>query len=488
MSACSTPRSLELCYMSATDLLACFASGELSPVELLDAQIDRMEEVNGSVNAVTDTHFDTARSQARASAERWRRGEARPLDGITVALKDEDGLAGWRMTAGSAALAENVLEANTPVVDLLERAGAVFHCQTTVPEFYFIGQTWSKLWGVTRNPWNLHYTVGGSSGGSGAALASGMTTLATGSDMGGSIRIPSTFNGLYGFKPPHGRVPLVPGGEVMPQGTSGPMARTFGDLVLMQNQMTGPHRDQMTALRPALQYPQRYGGVEGMRIAYSPDQGWARLDPEVRANTEAALRILADQGAHIEEVTLTWTELEIEAATLRSLLSSAMGAMLLQVRELAPPEVLTTYANHFVEMAGSEAGPVQLAAGQAYAARMHGEYDALFESGFDAFVCPSVGSAAMAADFDFTTDTIEVDGEAVDPLGSWMLTPAFNLMYTVPVVNVPSGFDRHGVPTGIQIAARAYDDLTAFRVAAAYEQAAPALYRDDLYPSFASSP
>ena len=140
-------------------------------------------------------------------------------------------------------MADNLLEHNTPVVDLLERAGAIFHCQTTVPEFYFIGQTWSKLWGVTRNPWNLDKTVGGSSGGSGAALAAGMTTLATGSDMGGSIRIPSAFNGVYGFKPPHGRVPLTPGGEVMPQGTSGPMARSFADLVLMQNAMTGPHAD-----------------------------------------------------------------------------------------------------------------------------------------------------------------------------------------------------------------------------------------------------
>jgi Asp-tRNA(Asn)/Glu-tRNA(Gln) amidotransferase A subunit family amidase len=481
------PRSIELCYLGATELVERFRSGELEPIEVLEAQIERHGEVNPLVNATTDTHFDTAREAARAAGERYRRGDARPLEGITVALKDEDGVAGWRMTAGSAAMADNVLEHNTPVVDLLEQAGAIFHCQTTVPEFYFIGQTWSKLWGVTRNPWNLDRTVGGSSGGAGAALAAGMTTLATGSDMGGSIRIPSAFNGVYGFKPPHGRVPLTPGGEIMPQGTSGPMARSFADLVLMQNAMTGPHPTQMTALRPALEYPTTYDGIDGLRIAYSVDQGWARIDPEVRANTEAAIQVLADEGAHVEEVELTWIEDEIEAATLKSLLSSAMGAMLLQIRDLAPPGALTTYANHFVQMAGEAAGPVQLSEGQGYAAELFAEYDALFDRGFDAFVCPTVGSAAMSADFDFTSEQLEVDGELVKPLGGWMLTPPFNLMYTVPVVNAPSGFDRNGVPTGIQICARNFDDLSAFRVAAAYSAAAPGLFVGDLHPSFSSS-
>jgi Asp-tRNA(Asn)/Glu-tRNA(Gln) amidotransferase A subunit family amidase len=164
-----------------------------------------------------------------------------------------------------------------------------------------------------------------------------------------------------------------------------------------------------------------------------------------------------------------------------------MGAMLLQIREAVPPDALTTYADHFVRMAGDAAGPVELSEGQEYAARMFAEYDALFERGFDAFVCPTLTSAAMTADFDFTTEQLEVDGELVNPLGSWMLTPPFNLMYTVPVVNAPSGFDRHGVPTGIQICARSFDDLTAFQVAAAYSAAAPRLFVGDLHPSFTST-
>ena len=474
----------DIAYLSATELIAAFRARALSPVEVLRAQIDRYEEVNDRINAITHTHFDQAMTAAQASENRYRRGDARPLEGITCALKDEDGLAGWIMTSGSALLAQNRLAKNTPVVDFLAAAGAVFHCQTTVPEFYFVAVTWSKLWGVTRNPWNLKFSVGGSSGGSGAALAAGLTTLATGSDMGGSIRIPASFNGLYGFKPPHGRVPLVPGGETMPQGTSGPLARTFADLALLQNVMTGPHPDQMTALRPALEYPTQYPGVEGLRIAYSPGQGYATIDPDVRANTEAALRILADQGADIEEVSIAFDEKGIEEATLKALLSSAMGSMLLEITKLDMPEALTGYANYFAEKAGSLGGPVQLTESQNYAAAMYAQYDQLFARGFDVFICPTTTTSKITADFDFLTDQLTVDGKAVDPLSGWILTPAFNLMYTVPVVNVPTGLDGNGVPTGMQIAARAFDDLTAFRVAAAYAQAAPPFFHHDLMPQF----
>ena len=477
----------DLCYLSATEQMARFAAGTLSPVEVLEAQIARVEEIDSRVNAVTFTAFDDAMAAARESESRYRDGSARPLEGLTVALKDEDGLAGWPMTAGSALLAKNRLTENTPVVDLLLAAGAICHLQTTVPEAYFIALTWSKLWGVTRNPWNLAATVGGSSGGSGAALAAGFTTLATGSDMGGSIRIPAAFNGIYGFKPPHGRVPLPPGGEVMPQGTSGPMARTFEDLALMQTAITGPHPKQMTALRPPLHYPHdraAYADVEGLRIAYSPHQGWAVIDPEVRANTDAAVRALASRGAVVEEVELPWDGNVIEDATVKALLSSSMGAMLLQAAGLDESAPLTTYARHFIALAEQDAGPVQLAGAGAAAAEMFATYDALFEQGFDAFICPTVSTTHLRADLDFTADTLEVAGELVNPLSGWFLTGAFNLLYTVPVLSVPTGLASNGVPTGMQIAGRAYDDLTAFRVAAAHATTAPQLFDGDRMPDF----
>lgn len=474
-----------LCYLSATEQQAAFVAGTLSPVEVLEAQIARLEEVGSRVNAVTFTAFDDARRAAKDSERRYREGTARALEGLSVALKDEDGLEGWPMTAGSALLADNRLTDNTPVVDHLLAAGAICHLQTTVPEAYFIALTWSKLWGVTRNPWNLDCTVGGSSGGSGAALAAGFTTLATGSDMGGSIRIPAAFNGVYGFKPPHGRVALPPGGEVMPQGTSGPMARSFEDLALMQSAITGPHPRQMTALRPTLRYPHdraAYGGADGLRIAYSPDQGWAVIDPDVRANTEAALAALVSHGAIVEEVHLPWDGADIEQATVRALLSSMMGAMLLQASGVEDTDALTSYARYFIELAEQDAGPVQLTQAGAAAAEMFASYDAVFAQGFDALVSPTVSTANLRADFDFTTDTLEVGGERINPLSGWFLTGAFNLLYTVPVLSVPTGLASNGVPTGMQIASRAYDDLAAFRVAAAHASIAPPLFSGERMP------
>jgi amidase len=474
----------ELCYMPAAKLLALFRARQLSPVEVLMAQIARAQTVNRQVNCFTYTHFDEALAAARAAEKRWLKGDARPLEGIVVSIKDEDTVAGWPMTAGSIAMKDNKATENTPVVDKLLAAGAVLHAQTTAPEFWSISLTWSKLWGVTRNPWNLYVTVGGSSGGSGASLAAGLATLATGSDMGGSIRIPASMNGVYGFKAPHGRVPLDAGAEIMPQGTSGPLARSLEDLALFQSVINGPHPRQLSALRPQMQYPTSYPGIRGWKIAYSFDQGWAVLDPDVRRNTETALKILEGQGAILQEVTLAWDPQRMRDALTKALLSTGMGELLQQIKALDRPEDLTSYGRYFLKLADQEAGPTQLGEAQRYADELFEQYDGLFDQGFRAFVCPTVTTPRVPADFDFTASKLFVDGKEVDPLAGWILTPPFNLMYTIPVVNVPSGLAANRVPTGLQIAARSYDDLAAFQVASAYAEAAPRLFTGDLLPDF----
>jgi Asp-tRNA(Asn)/Glu-tRNA(Gln) amidotransferase A subunit family amidase len=477
---------LELCYMPASELLQRFRARQLSPVEVLKAQIKRYEAIGGKVNCVTYTHFDEALQAAQESERRYQQGNPRALEGITVGVKDEDGLAGWTVTAGSVLLKDNKLEHNTPVADKLIEAGAVMHLQTTVPEFYAHACTWSKLWGVTRNPWNLHYSVGGSSGGSGAALAAGLTTLATGSDMGGSIRIPASLNGLYGFKPPHGRVPVVPGDEIMPQSTSGPIARTLQDLALFQTVLCGPHPGQMSALRPKLDYPTSYPDIKGWRIAYSPNQGWAQIDPDVERNTKAALKILEQQGAIVEQVELNWNGSEIITAVMKSLLATGMGSMLAPFMDPSLQEQMTSYGRYFIKIGQQALGAKQLAQAQAYAAERFREYDDLFAQGFRAFICPTTATNRVPADFDPVAPnaTLTINGVSVNPLTGWALTSAFNLMYTIPVVNVPTGFDSNHVPTGMQIAARSYDDLVAFQTAAAYAQAAPRFSTGELFPDF----
>lgn len=481
-------RDDELCFLSAAELLALFKARKLSPVEVLKAQIARAERINPQINCFTHTYFDDALAAARESEARWMKGDPRPLEGIVTSVKDEEAMTGWPVTTGSLLLKDQKAETNTPVVDKLLAAGAVLHAQTTAPEFYFVSVTWSRLWGVTRNPWNLQATVGGSSGGAGASLSAGLATLATGSDMGGSIRIPSSLNGLYGFKPPHGRVPLSPGGEIMPQGSSGPMARSLGDLALLQSAINGPHPRQISALRPQMQYPGSYPGIRDWKIAYSFDLGWAVLDPDVRRNTEAALLVLETQGARVEEVKLAWNPDQVRMALAIALLSTGMGELLLQIKELNQADLLTTYGRFFLALTEQKIGARQLGEAQRYADELFRQYDALFDNGFRAFVCPTVTTTRIPADFDFTTSKLVVDGQEVDPLTGWLLTPPFNLMYTIPVVNVPTGLAANHVPTGMQIATRSYDDLTAFQVAAAYEAAAPRFFTGDLMPDFRNSP
>src|SRR5436309_8481147 len=199
----------EFWKLSAVDALAQMRELALSPVELLESVIARAESVEPTVNAFAERRFEEARVAAKASAERYANdGPLGPLEGLPVALKEEAPVAGWRMRYGSLAVDE-VAKSTGPLAERILGSGALVHARTTTPEFSCTGYTHSKLGGVTRNPWNPAFAVGGSSGGSGASLASGTSLLASGSDIGGSIRLPASANGGVGVKPPHGRVPVA---------------------------------------------------------------------------------------------------------------------------------------------------------------------------------------------------------------------------------------------------------------------------------------
>ncbi|MGB3306564.1 MAG: amidase [Thermomicrobiales bacterium] len=475
----------ELVYCSAVGLIERFRRREISPVEVLQAQIARIEEYNGRVNAITYTHFDDALVAAKESERRYREGTARPLEGITVACKDEHGIAGWTVTSGSVSLKDNVVKKNHPLVNQLLDDGAVLHIQTTVPEMYFHTATWSLLWGVSRNPWNLACTPGGSSGGSGAALAAGFATLATGSDMGGSIRIPSSLGGLYGFKPPYARNADDPYGSDAQGSVCGPLARNFDDLVLFQNSLTARPQTSFLAVRPKLEYPGTYPGIEGWRIAYDPDFLGLTFDADYRRNTEAALKTLEDAGAAVDEVRLGWSFEEVLDAAVKSLLSSSV------VGEMAPdpedPSAWTSYALRYMELMRTKSGPRQL--GEAIASTVD-HYASLVEhvygQGYRALVVPTLASTYVAADNDPTKDRFLIDGEPIGTSVHWVCTFPFNLLGRCPVVNVPTGVAGNGVPTGIQIVADVYEDLDAFQIASAYSQRAPRFFEGDLFPDFRS--
>jgi Asp-tRNA(Asn)/Glu-tRNA(Gln) amidotransferase A subunit family amidase len=470
----------DLIYMPARRQLQLFKRRALSPVEVLKAQIEQIEKFGARINAVTYEHFEQAMRAARTSASRYRNGSNRPLDGITVAVKDEFDRAGWRTTLGSRVTDHRAKKQNHPQIDKLLAAGAVLHIQTTAPEFHLLPLTWSKRWGVTRNPWNLAVTPGGSSGGSAAVTAAGMTTLAIGSDMGGSLRIPAALNGLYGFNPPYGRNTAAAEDALLVHASSGPLARNLDDMILLQNVMTGP-ADGAVAIAPALELPRRFPSIKGWKIALSMDQGWARVERDVRGNIQTAAQILQDAGAIVEEIDL---DIGLNARALRdaieqALFSTAVGGELAE----RPARGLTSYGLRFRKLASRMASRHAMQAGEA-AVEVHSALEkAVFSKGFRLLICPTICTTAVAADYDPTRDRLVVDGKPVDPYVGWFQTSIFNLLNWMPVINVPAGRGRNGVPAGLQIAAQPYDDLAAFAAASAYTQRSPALFGPDVLPA-----
>jgi len=477
----------ELIYMPATTLLELFKAKKLSPVEVLEAQIAQAAKVEPDVNAFSFEYFDEARVAARESEQRYMQGNARPLEGITMAVKDEHDIEGKITTNGSLLRKNDVALSNHPLVERVIGAGAVIHARTATPELSMAWVTWSKIWGVTRNPWNLYYGVGGSSGGAGASLAAGTTTLATGSDIGGSIRIPSSVNGVYGFFAPFGRNPSSPGGTLVPFAADGPMARTFEDMVLFQNVVTGPHPMQMETLRPKLHYPLHYESIKGLCIAYDLDYGYKVVDRDVKKNTLAALKILESLGAIVEPVTIGWDGEKMMEAWIKGMLSGSAGGGLIKLAKRGRDQ-MTDYARLIVEMA-EKLGPVDQADADLLTWELNAQLQkAVFLKGYDVLIAPTLASINERADYDKTVHTPVIEDQEVDPLVGPIMTYPFNVLNRYPVVNAPTGQARNNVPTGMQIIANTFDDLAAFRVAANYAQAVPALFTSDAFPDYRNEP
>lgn len=487
-----------IAYLPASEQIQRFKAGTLSPVDVLEAQIRRIErhngplnasgkeikdfmKFNGQVNAITCAYFDEARKAAKEAEKRYKAGTARPLEGLTVAVKDENEVEGWRVTMGSVLMQDAPLVTeNSALIEMLLEAGAILHVQTTVPELYLHMQTWSRLWGVTRNPWNLAYAVGGSSGGSGAALAAGFATLATGSDMGGSIRIPASLCGVYGFKPPFGRVPTS---EISYE-TLGPLARTFEDLMLMQNAVTGPHPKVHAALRPKLVYPQQYDSLKGVKIALDYFDTWVEegIDDAVRASLDDAAAVLRGQGAEVVEVRLGWTYAQVFQTYAGGLLSSGMGDMLVQAKDYDQTK-MTTYGIYFLESMSSK-GPAELARADDLTTQLHQQLQAeVYGKGCQALIMPTLITPYIPAENDPTVNSVPVNGKQVKG-PCYALTMLWNLMSRYPVVDVPVGVAGNNIPMGMQIVGNTFDDLAACRVASGYSKAGLRLYADGRFPDF----
>lgn len=471
------------CYISATEAIDKFRDGDLSPVELMQAVVDQAEKVQPTVNAFSHTFFDEAMEQAKQAELRYRDGTARPLEGIPVAIKDEVDHKGKPNTNGSLLLKDHVAEQSSVMVQRLLDAGAIVHARSAVPEFCLHSCTWSKLYGVTRNPWSPEHSAGGSSGGSGAALAAGMTTLATGSDIGGSIRVPASHNGVVGFKPPYGRIPDSPLWNLDAYCHNGPMARTVADAALFENVIAGPHESDHVSIYPKLVLPAKYEAIKGMKIAYTIDFGYREIDEDVRNNTLAAVERLRSLGAWVEEVDLNWSPKCDQAALAH--LSFGAGNVVrkdLQAKGLAEKaDQLTSYISAFFERADNTSMSDFLD-GKATEAEMGRDIGKLF-SEYDALVCPTLSTAEVKADWDPTITPLTINDKPAYGLLAEMCTHYFNILSRCPVLNVPSGRASNDVPTGLQIVGPTYRDEVPFRIASAYETTYQ-LFVGDEFPLF----
>jgi aspartyl-tRNA(Asn)/glutamyl-tRNA(Gln) amidotransferase subunit A len=451
--------------LTATALIDHYRRKTLSPVEATKAVLARIAALNPSLNAFLLIDEEAALSAARASEARWMKGAPQGLvDGVPTTVKDVMISRGWPTLRGSKTVRrDQAWDEDAPMVARLREAGAVLLGKTTTPEFGWKAIGDCPLTGITRNPWNPERTPGGSSAGAAVAAATGMGPLHLASDGGGSIRIPSSFTGVFGIKPTYGLVATSPPSPFAAVSHVGPMTRTVADAALMLSVMAAWDARDPYALPPAKR-EYRDGldiGVKGLRCAYSPTLGYAKVDPEVARLVETAVRVLEAQGAHVERADPGFASPRDTFWALWSAsCAKVVAAMDAAQRTLIDPGLQVAAAR------GARYSAVDLINAEAERAQLMQKTNA-FLARYDVLLTPAVAVPALPVGQDLNdpkTEEVWID---------W--TPfsyPFNMSHQ-PAASIPCGFTSAGLPVGLQaVAALDRDDLV-LRVARAYETAYP---------------
>ena len=452
--------SADLCRLSAVELLDGYRSHAISPVEVAEAIERRIGELNPRLNAFCLVS-ERILEDARASEARWRAGQPKGLlDGVPVSIKDLLLTKGWPTLRGSKSVdPKGPWNEDAPATARLREHGALLLGKTTTPEFGWKGVTDSALTGITRNPWNPAKTPGGSSGGAAAAVAAGMGPLAVGTDGGGSIRIPCAFTGLFGLKPSFGRVPAWPFSPFGTLAHVGPITRSVADAALMLEVLALPDARDWHALPPETR-DWRSGlehGVEGLRIAWSPDLGYAKVDPEVASLTKDSMKIFESLGAHVEERNPGFESPEPIFRT-HWFSGAAFLVKTIKNRELVDPGLLEIAAQ------GEKIGAHEILDAQLKRAAL-GAHMNLFHRDYDLLLTPSLAVAAF-----------DVGREAPEGAKRWTDWTPFSYPFNLtqqPAASIPCGFTRAGLPVGLHIVGPRYADARVLRAARAFERARP---------------
>ena len=456
----------DLAFTPATELAGLIRAKKLSPVELTRATLERIERLNPALNAFCTITADAALAAARDAEQAVVRGAPLgPLHGLPVSIKDLALTKGVRTMGGSYIFEHRVPDVDAPFVRRLREAGAVCVGKTTSPEFGWKALGDSPLTGVTRNPWNPAFTTGGSSAGAGAAAAAALGPLHQGSDGAGSIRIPSAFCGIVGVKPTYGRVPIWPVSNNDYTTHTGPMTRTVADAALMLGVTAGPDPWDATSLEapPADYLGLLNRGVRGKRVAFSPDLGGLRVDPEVATLVAAAARAFESLGCKVEEVKPGFAD----STDMIRLLWSAhyagnYGQFLGEWRDRMDPGLVACI---------EEARRWSAADYVAMRGRKITYWDSvrpLFET-YDLLLTPTTSVPALPV------GRLNPDGW---PQHAWDWFPWASFSYPFnftgqPAATVPAGFAANNLPVGLQIVGRRFDEVTVLQAAAAFEQARP---------------
>ncbi len=465
----------DILAMSGARLARLYADRALSPVEVTDRVLRRIEQRNPTINAFCLVLAESALQEARASERRWAAGAPlSALDGVPVSIKDLFLTRGARTAKGSRPWADYQPDTDSPVVQRLRAAGTVAVGKTTTPEFGWKGVTDSPLEGVTTNPWDTSKTAGGSSGGAAAALAGLMAPLAVGSDAGGSIRIPASYCGVVGHKPSLGRVPVWPASSTEMLSVAGPMTRTVEDAALLLDVLAGPHPRDHMALPPDPARPYAahvQADVRGRRVAWVAAPGDASVAPDVAARVAQARGAFEALGCVVEDAAFPLDGMaevfEVLWACGRA--TAADGLTAAQVGQFDPGlRQLITAAEGY---SGADVMRALLRRAE-YAAAAHA-----FMVRYDALICPTMPTTAFAAGVIAPRWPqgwqAPEGGERVPWLWWTPFTYPFNLTGQ-PAISVPCGLGDDSLPVGLQIVGRRFDDAGVLALAAAYERAVPA--------------
>jgi aspartyl-tRNA(Asn)/glutamyl-tRNA(Gln) amidotransferase subunit A len=456
----------DIAYKSAQELTALYRAGTLSPVEAAEALFARLDDLQPKINAFCIVDRGGALAAARASEQRWRAGTPlSSIDGVPATIKDLMLMRGFPTLRGSH-LIENVPDTeDSPAVARLKGDGAVILGKTTTPEFGWIAVGDSPLTGITRNPWNLERTPGGSSAGAAAACAAGIGVLNLGSDGAGSIRIPACFSGVFGIKPTFGRVPAYPPSPMGLLSHHGPITRTVHDAAFMLGRIArldmGGMRDPYWLPPSGSPLERIEDGIKDWRIAFSPDLGYAKVQPEIAAAVAAAVKQFEALGAHVEEVGKIFD-------SPREALLTLWGAGAARIVAGIPAEKLKQCDPGFLAVAEAGAGISAVDyLGADLVRNALGRTMGAFHETYDLLLTPMMPVPALPVGEDLNDPASEEHWVDWSPFSY-----PFN-MTRQPAASIPCGLTSGGLPIGLQIVGELHADAKVLRAARAFETTQP---------------